>query len=59
MEFFKIAIPSDEGMNPELHCYIPSNYEGIEPNRKRPAVIVCPGGAYRGCADREAERTWW
>ena len=55
MEFFKIAIPSDEGMNPELHCYIPSNYEGIEPNRKRPAVIVCPGGAYRGCADREAE----
>lgn len=23
--------------------------------RKRPAVLVCPGGAYLGCSDREAE----
>ncbi len=55
MEFFKIPLPADKGMSPELHCYIPSNYEEIEIDRKRPAVIVCPGGAYRICSERESE----
>ncbi len=55
MRFYIIPLPADEGMSPELHCYIPSNYEEIEINRKRPAIIVCPGGAYRGCSERESE----
>ncbi len=55
MEFFKLPIPSDEGMSPELWCYLPSNFNDIEPERKRPAVIVCPGGAYSICSNRESE----
>ena len=55
MEVFKLPIPSDEGMTPELWCYLPSNFPDIEPERKRPAVIVCPGGAYRICSNRESE----
>ena len=27
----------------------------VEPKRKRPAVLVCPGGGYHFCSDREAE----
>ncbi len=55
MDHFKLPIKSDDGMTPELWCYIPSNFPDIEENRKRPAVIVCPGGAYRICSNREAE----
>ncbi|MBQ7935410.1 MAG: alpha/beta hydrolase [Clostridia bacterium] len=55
MECFKIDLKSDKGMQPELYCYIPANYPDLDANRKRPAVIVCPGGAYRICSNREAE----
>ena len=27
----------------------------LERNRKRPLVVVCPGGGYEGCSEREAE----
>ena len=27
----------------------------LQPGKKRPAVIVCPGGAYLSCSDREGE----
>lgn len=27
----------------------------VAPDKRRPAVIVCPGGGYRFCSDREAE----
>lgn len=39
----------------ELHCYIPDLSPEIDLQRKRKAVIVCPGGAYVGTSDREAE----
>ncbi len=44
-----------EGHRATLSCYLPSNSPEIDPDRRRPAVIVCPGGAYRGRSDREAE----
>ena len=42
--------------NPLLRCYLPSNLE--ECNRqdeKRPSIVICPGGAYAFCSEREAE----
>lgn len=41
--------------SPALHTYILDNSPEINPNRKRPAVIICPGGGYTRTSDREAE----
>lgn len=35
--------------------FIPDNYQEIDPDRKRPAVIICPGGGYEFTSVREAE----
>ena len=39
----------------ELTTYILENYPEIDSQRKRPTVIICPGGAYRLLSDTEAE----
>lgn len=39
-----------------LHTYILDNSREFNDGRKRPAVIVCPGGAYLLTSDREAEQ---
>ncbi|MEA4889804.1 MAG: alpha/beta hydrolase [Clostridiaceae bacterium] len=38
-----------------LSIYILEDSPEILPGQKRPAVLVCPGGAYLGTSDREAE----
>lgn len=38
----------------ELDIYCAGPYEGIL-LKKRPAVVVCPGGGYEYCSEREAE----
>lgn len=38
-----------------LTTYILDNTPEVDTSKKRPAVIVCPGGGYRFCSDREAE----
>ena len=38
-----------------LTAYIQENSEEISPNRKRPAVVVCPGGGYAHRSARESE----
>lgn len=46
-----------EGSLPDtrLTTYVLDAYEEQDPGLKRPLVLVCPGGAYRFTADREAE----
>ena len=46
-----------EGSLPDtrLTTYILDAYEEQDPGLKRPLALVCPGGAYRFTADREAE----
>lgn len=41
--------------NPTLTCYLSDNFSEIEMDRRKPAVLVCPGGAYTMCSEREAE----
>jgi acetyl esterase/lipase len=38
-----------------LTSYVHEESRELMGNRKRPAVVVCPGGAYLMCSDREAE----
>lgn len=38
-----------------LTTYLLSDSPEMLAGRKRPAVLICPGGAYLGCSDREAE----
>ena len=37
-----------------LHTYIPHSTEELLP-KTRPAVLICPGGGYEFCSEREAE----
>jgi acetyl esterase/lipase len=39
----------------ELYTYILDNSPQIDPERKRPLVVICPGGGYEFTSDREAE----
>lgn len=43
------------GTGATLHTYIPSNSQEIDMNRKKPNIILCPGGGYGFTSDREAE----
>lgn len=39
----------------DLYTYILDNSIEIDPDRKRPVIVICPGGAYEMTSDREAE----
>ena len=38
-----------------LTAYLPDNFPDLGPDRRRPALIICPGGAYRKLSNREGE----
>lgn len=43
------------GNDPTLTAYIPDGTPDIEADRRRPSIIVCPGGGYTFVSDREGE----
>ncbi|MBR4286696.1 MAG: alpha/beta hydrolase [Clostridia bacterium] len=46
----------NNGKNPTLDIYLPYNMvEMNRQNKKRPCLVVLPGGGYGGCSEREAE----
>lgn len=52
----KYEFLGEDGRNPTLTCYLPRNL--VEMGREdemRPTVLICPGGGYAGCSEREAE----
>ncbi len=38
-----------------LRTYVLDNYEAIDLQRRRAMVLICPGGGYQHCSNREAE----
>lgn len=45
-----------EDRDPTLTLYLPDNLQYPEWQDKRnPAILICPGGGYRVCSDRESE----
>lgn len=53
IDYIKANLPSD-GLCPTLECYA---YDISEETgeKKRPAVVICPGGGYDYCSERESE----
>ncbi len=46
----------EDGKDPTLTLYLPYNMKEMgRENAKRPTMIVCPGGGYGMCSEREAE----
>lgn len=45
-----------DGRDPVLTAYLPYNLKEMNrESRKRPSVIICPGGGYSMCSEREQE----
>lgn len=46
----------EDGRNPYVEYYLPYNsVEMKRENQKRPCMVVCPGGGYSMCSERESE----
>ncbi len=62
MEYYKIALKDHftflgaEGKNPTLEAYLPYNLAEMgRQDELRPCLLICPGGGYAMCSEREAE----
>ncbi len=56
--FLKDVFPflGEDGKNPYLEVYLPYNMtEMNRADQKRPCMVVCPGGGYGMCSQRESE----
>lgn len=51
----RIMIPSANGTEFPMDLYIPQVSDQVVPNPTRPAIVICPGGGYHFCSEREAE----
>lgn len=49
-----LSVPGANGPT-ELISYVPDNFPDLGEDRRRPALIVCPGGGYHFLSDREGE----
>lgn len=46
----------EDGRNPYVEYYLPYNMPEMKrENQKRPCMVVCPGGGYSMCSQRESE----
>lgn len=54
IDYEKIGTAGTE-FKPHMSVYLPENSKEISLTRKRPTVVVCPGGGYSMTSDREAE----
>lgn len=55
MRYFEDEISGIDGSTATFVGYCLDNSSEIDPNRKRPSVLVIPGGGYEMTSDREAE----
>lgn len=53
-DYEKAGIPKPD-YQPKLHTYVLDNYPELQPFKKRPAVLICPGGGYEFTSFREGE----
>lgn len=55
MQYFETTISGIDGTDARFAGYIPDNYPDIDLERRRPAVLVLPGGGYEMTTGREGE----
>ena len=53
-ETILLSVPGAQGPA-ELTAYVPDNFPELGIDRRRPALIICPGGGYAFLSDREGE----
>lgn len=53
-ETIPLTVPGAEEAAP-LTAYVPDNFPELGMDRRRPALIICPGGGYEFVSDREGE----
>ena len=52
----KYEFLGENGRQPRVRCYLPYCLKEMgRENEKRPCMVVCPGGGYAFCSEREAE----
>ena len=51
----RVYIPSTDNTQVALDTYVTHVSNEIDPDIRRPAILVCPGGGYAFCSEREAE----
>lgn len=51
----RVWVPSSRGAKIAVDAYVPHASREIEPDIRRPAIVICPGGGYAFCSEREAE----
>ncbi len=51
----ELNYPTNCNQQPKMTLYLPNNSKEIDIERKRPTVVICPGGAYGLNSEREAE----
>ena len=51
----KILLPGHGNSKPYMTTYILDDYEEFSAGRKRPVIVICPGGGYEMLSYREAE----
>lgn len=55
MRYIIHRIEDHLGNEAELYCYLQDNSPELDMERRRPAIVICPGGGYQMTSDREAE----
>lgn len=51
----RVYVPSSYGTQIAVDVYAAQASREIDPQIRRPAIVVCPGGGYAFCSEREAE----
>ena len=52
----KFPFLGENGCDPTVEVYLPYNMPEMgRQNKKRPCMVICPGGAYCMCSERESE----
>ena len=51
----RVMVPSSGGTQVPLDVYVPYASREIQADVRRPAIVICPGGGYGFCSEREAE----
>ena len=55
MQHFTQVIDGIDGSRAELVGYVIDNSPEMDPDRRRPAILIIPGGGYAIGSDRESE----
>ena len=50
-----MEIVTFESLGAQVRGYLQEDYDTLVAHKVRPAVVICPGGAYRYCSPREKD----